>query len=264
MAFSLPFSKIQKKSKNDLLSDFLSSFSSKIAKMNFRKKDQLPTQSKARPVILFNPEKLLFIKKPSLFNYQIVCRPFYDLFLFDLAHHFELISHLKGTKTEKDFIYEHIDPYGCISYRLNNEETDLNRTLDNVIIIETEDNQWNSKYGKNILKVQEWNGKYDEKIFLLEQFLSNLLYVDRKTWFSTIHSYMNTPFFEAYDYVQKRLFLAKNFFSTNYCKFMENVKKQKLKEFENAKIVMNEQIRKDKAFSDIINPIIGLIKTLLI
>lgn len=225
---------------------------------------KLPPQQKERPILLLNPEKILFRKYPSLFDYKIAIRPFSGLFLFDLAHQFEIISYLNATPNEQSFIYERLDPYGCISFRLNSENIDLNRDLDSLVVLETEDDQWDGKYKKNLLKVQEWNGKKDEKLFLLDQFLSNLLYVDRKTWPKTIDSFKDLPFFECYNQVQKRLFASKNFLSRNYSEFMKKVRNDKLNEFNKAKIVMDDQLWKENALSDWITPISGFIRSLLL
>ncbi|KRH94374.1 TFIIF-interacting CTD phosphatase, including NLI-interacting factor [Pseudoloma neurophilia] len=227
------------------------------------KENKLPSQQKTRPVLLLKPEKLLFRRYPSLFDYKICIRPFSHLFLFNLAHHYEIISFVPGTRNEQKFIYDHLDPYGCISYRLNNEQIDLNRNYDNLIVIQTEENQWGEKFKKNLLNVQEWNGKKDEKLFLLDQFLSNLLFVDQSTWSRTIDSYKDLPFFECYNHVQKRIFHSRNFFFSNYDNFMKKVRDEKVREFEDAQIVMNEQLLKEKAMSNWITPIIGFLKTLI-
>lgn len=228
------------------------------------KKNILPSQQKSRPTLLLNPEKLLFRKYPSLFNYKIRIRPFAGLFLFNLAHHYEIISFIRGTPNEQKFIYDRLDPYGCISYRLNNEDVIINREPQKCVILQTDDDQWDDRYKMNILTVQEWNGKPDDKIFLLDQFLSNLLYVDTSTWNNTMSSYNNLPFFQCYNQVQKRIFHSRHFFLQNYDKFMKNVQDEKIREFENAKIIMDEQLRKQRALSDWITPIIGFLKTLLV
>lgn len=227
-------------------------------------KHMLPPQQQKKPVILFNPENLLIKRYPSFLNLKVVVRPYSDIFLFDLAQNYELISYGTFTPTESKFIYKHLDPYGCINYRINTDRVDMNRNMDELIVIETENQQWNKIYDGNILRVEQWNGKEDERLFLLDQFLCNLLYTDKKSWLSTLRSYLNAPFFQTYEKVQRRLFFSKNFFSPSYDAFITQVKNDKVKEFERAKLVMDEQIRKDKTISDWIKPVFGLIRQLVL
>lgn len=263
--FKLPFSENDTNIKKEpLLISKLSSYIDKILSFNIKPQTILPSQNKKRPVILISPENILFKKYPSLFNYKIAIRPLTGMFLFDLAHNYELISHINGTDFEKEFIYENLDPYGCISYRLNDEDVNINRDPNQIIVIGTENDNLFEKSPKNNIELNPWNGKNDNKIFLIHQFLTNLLYIDPNTWAKTINSFKNLPFFEAYNYIQKKIFHSRNFFFSDYDKFMKNVQNIKMEEYENAKIIMDDQIRKEGILNNWINPIIGFIKTFLI
>ncbi|ELQ76531.1 TFIIF-interacting CTD phosphatase, including NLI-interacting factor, partial [Trachipleistophora hominis] len=255
------------KIENKLQISFLSIFAelrNRISPLSMTKKHQLPPQQQKKPVILFNPENLLLKRYPSFLDLKIVLRPYSDIFLFDLAQNYELISYGMFTPSESKFIYKHLDPYGCINYRINTASIDLNRDTSRLIVIETENRQWDKKYDENILRIESWNGKDDERLFLLDQFLSNLLYTDKKSWLLTLRSYLNTPFFQTYEKVQRKLFFSKNFFNPNYDAFIKQVKDDKLKEFERAKLVMDEQIRKDETIANWIKPIFGLIRQLIL
>lgn len=246
------------------ISSIFNGLTSKLSLMEVLPRQKLPPQKSAKPVILFNPDCLLIKRYPSFLDLKVVIRPFADLFLFDLAQNYELISYANFTPSESNFIYKCVDPYGCINYRINTKNLDLNRDLSKVVVIETENNQWEKVYDKNILRVEKWNGTEDERLFLLDQFLSNLLYIDKKSWFATLKSYLEVPFFQTYDKVQRKLFFSRNFFWPKYDKFMAQVKNEKVKEFERAKAVMDEQIRKDSALTDWIKPIFGLIRQIIL
>lgn len=228
------------------------------------REQKLPAQKQKKATILFNPENFLVKRYPSFFGQNIILRPYYDLFLFDMAQNYELLAYGRFTPSESNFIYKHLDPYGCINYRLNTDCIDLNRNFKDLIVIETDKNQWNGKYQDNILRIERWDGIDDDKLFLLEQFLNNILYIDRGKWLETIKSYRNVPFFQIYDQVQRRIFRSKYFFFSDYNIFKEKLKKEKLHELKKAKVVMDEEIEKNKILRDYIKPFIGLVRQILL
>eukprot|EP00866_Antonospora_locustae_P000276 jgi/Antlo1/276/683 len=235
----------------------------------------LPEQDQKKPVVLFDVENILI--KPRLFPlnfcFSAYKRKFSDVFLFHLAHIYELVS---ITSLDDESLYKKIDPYGCISYRLFVpdkklfEPKHLNRNLKKVVCIASKENEYNHKFHENTLNIGSWNEIGDKRLLQVLDFLINLYFTSINDWRKTISSYRGKDFYETFGKVHKNIFFRRNFLSFNlenkYKNTIENINKSRIMEFKRAEVIMEENIAKEEVESQhpsIYEKISDFIKNLL-
>lgn len=213
----------------------------------------LPEQDQKKPVVLFDIENILI--KPRFFPFNFCLnthkRMFSDVFLFHLAHIYELVS---ISSLDDESVYKQVDPYGCISYRLfvpNKklfEPRHLNRKLEKVVCIASKENEYSHKFHDNILNIGSWKGISDNRLLQVLDFLVNLYFANISDWRKTISSYRQKDFYETFSKVHKNIFFKRNFLSFNlenkYKSTVENINKCRIMEFKRAEVVMEENIAK--------------------
>ncbi|KAM0673695.1 mitochondrial inner membrane protein required for protein import [Gurleya vavrai] len=213
----------------------------------------LPIQETKKPILIFDFENFLITKKFSFFSNKILKRPFTNIFLFNLAHNYEIIL-LTNLNNENQKLIKKIDPYGCISYRLFIKDKEmfnkehLNRNLDNCIVITTND-KINCDFENNKINIEKWNGEKDDKLYKMLDFLLKIKNKE-KNWLRIIESYKNKEFFTAYENVKKKTFEKNNLFTFNkHKKYYENERKNKenlLNDFGRAKMEMDQHLKRDE------------------
>lgn len=104
---------------------------------------------------------------PVLGKWRISKRPGVDLFLFYLAHMYEVVVYSSMSQMEAEPLMEKLDPYQMISYRLYRFATKyedgvykkdlsrLNRDMSKVIVLGHDPSF--SAYPDNLIKTQPWN-----------------------------------------------------------------------------------------------------------
>ena len=216
----------------------------------------LPKQEKEKPVLMFDLENILIKHRffPLQLYFPVYKRQFSGVFLFHLAHLYEIVSTTDSTDHEK--IFRQVDPYGCITYRLFLpdkklfEPKHLNRPLEKVICLASEDNEYNKRFQKNVLNIGRWEGKKDHKLLGLLDFLVNLYFTNTKDWRKTIYSYKEKAFFPTFEKVHRQIFSMKHFLSRNLDKkhkeTVDRINRERVCEYESAKVIMDENIERDK------------------
>lgn len=215
----------------------------------------LPEQDPKKPVVLFDVENILIKPRrfPLNFCFTAHKRRFSDVFLFHLAHIYELIS---ITSSDDESLYKKIDPYGCISYRLFVpdkklfEPKHLNRKLEKVVCIASKESEYNHKFHDNILNIGSWNDTGDSRLLQVLDFLINLYFTSINDWRKTISSYRGKDFYDTFNKVHKNIFFKRNFLSFNleskYKNTIESINKSRIAEFKRAEVIMEENIAKDE------------------
>lgn len=216
---------------------------------------KLPPQEKEKPVLLFDFKNFLIKENFSLlhpfrvFSKRYCCGPF----LLGALNHYELISLSNSNPVASSRFFEHIDPYGCVTYRvnvLNKKEFSaehLNRPLSNLVVISTRQNEFSNDFSSNTLQIPAWNGQKDTKLLDLLSFLEALALQTstgnrngRKDVRKSIGTYKGKDFFSTFKGLQQKLFRSKDIFgSRNFNKHSEEAKQDKIEKYRKAKIAMD-------------------------
>ncbi|KAM0678789.1 Mitochondrial import inner membrane translocase subunit TIM50 [Binucleata daphniae] len=226
----------------------------------------LPKQDAIKPVIIFDVNDFLVKKKFSFITNNYYKRPYTNVFLFHLAHLYELILISEMNASESNNLLQKIDPFGCISYRLflnnKNEFTskNLNRDTKTTMYIETEvsknkqiNDQINHKINEqqvvnrnakassknnvtddpflklsefNKINIDKWNGKKDDKLLILLDFFVKLKHSNMNDYKKIANLYKNKEFTNAYNKQQKEKYRKSHIFVWNV---NESYKKSKAK-----------------------------------
>lgn len=218
----------------------------------------LPSQDKARPVLMFDCSAFLLKKNFSFFSldFLVTKRAFSDVFLFHTAHLYELI-HISDSQTDFNrLLLQKIDPYGCISYKIYCEDKKmftkkhLNRPLEKTVVISTKDDEYNKDFNENILVLKPWQGRQEPGLLDLINFLYNLHFINVVDFRSTIKSYWRKDFHSVFDRVQERIFTQRNIFTWNvrkrYKEKIDELNRKRIEEFKKAKNVMDADLRGGK------------------
>lgn len=234
---------------------------------NFLKKEEIPKLPKKetkKPTILVDYNILVKTKFPFFIPTR---RKYTDEFLFHLCQLYELISitnipHLSS---------QEVDPYGCISYhyflpdKTSLKKINLNR--DSLICITKNKDSLNKDFCKNILEIKE--DFQNEKLFSILDFFNNLYFTRKQNWEKTIDSYKGKDFFSEFNSVYKKLFYQKNSlkFGADFEKEKELINQQRILEFNQAKIIMDGNIRKNEYLesgkSNLLEVLKGLVSLVL-
>ncbi|EJW03895.1 hypothetical protein EDEG_01805 [Edhazardia aedis USNM 41457] len=116
----------------------------------------IPEKTDTKPVFVINSLDHFVYKKfdPFRFAFLVRKRAFTDVFLFHMAHLYEIVLVSKLRPDEGEELLKFVDPYGCINYRLFSKDSDrfgknnLNRNLKKLIVLgkEKESNNLCSTY----------------------------------------------------------------------------------------------------------------------
>ncbi|TBU02567.1 putative NLI interacting factor-like phosphatase [Hamiltosporidium magnivora] len=235
----------------------------------------LPNQIEKKPVILFDIDNFLSKTIFSFYSFDYILkkRQFNDVFLFHLAHMYELVAISQSNKYIGDAFIRQIDPYGCFAYKIFLEDKtkfclkNLNRPLENTVFISTKNNEFNKEFEKNILYLNPWNGKEDKKLLSLLDFFTNLFFVSSKDWRNTLFSYQNKDFFNEYSKIQRKLFDQKHFFRLQTDDLFQNKIKQindeRIGDFYKAKIFMDQKIQMENQKSGFLSKFNWLVKKIV-
>ncbi|KAF7684414.1 Mitochondrial import inner membrane translocase subunit TIM50-B [Astathelohania contejeani] len=214
----------------------------------------LPKQQVPKPVVLFNPEDFLFKPKFNFLSFKFVSQPriFSDVFLFHMAHLYELISISDMPVNVGEKLINSIDPYGCISYRLFIRNTHLfnekhlNRPKDHLVVLSTGINTIHPDFKNHTINIPKWKGECDDFLLNMLNFFTNLYFSNLSSWKDTISSYKNKNFVETYEKIQKKLFRNRNFLSLNldrdYKEKIWDINSERINEYKKAKIIMDQNI----------------------
>ncbi|KAM0672895.1 mitochondrial inner membrane protein required for protein import [Ordospora colligata] len=179
-------------------------------------------------------------------------RAFTDVFLFHAAHLYELI-HVSESSTLFDKMMMHkMDPYGCISYKVyckdkqRFEGKHLNRSLEKVVVVCTKDDEYHKDFSQNVLKLNKWSGEPEMGLFGLLNFLHSLYFSGINDFRPTLMSYTGKDFHEAFEKVQKAVFVSRNMFSWNtgrkYEGRVEEINRCRINDYESARKVMDKDV----------------------
>lgn len=204
----------------------------------------IPKQERKKPVILFDFNNFLSYNKFSLKRFDFIEkeRNFTQLFLFNIAHYYEIITVSDVDKYYGHNILNKIDPYGFITYRIFLDDVKelnknkLNRSLNHLAIISTYTFQFNNDFENNVINIKRWRGLKEDGLFDLMHFFINLNNMNLDDLRPTLKSYKNTDFFKSFKKNQRKLYNQRNLFS--FSRFEE-----KLKEVNNNKIIEYEKIK---------------------
>ncbi|KAM0687768.1 mitochondrial inner membrane protein required for protein import [Conglomerata obtusa] len=210
----------------------------------------LPSQERLKPVILFDLDGFLTIRKflyPATYK-----RPYTGVFLFHLAHTFEIVL-LSSTSYTDSNLLKKIDPYGCISYRLYLKDKDdfkinnLNRDLRKTIYIST--NILKNDFENNTIILDKWNGEKDNKLIKLLNFCTDLERTDVNDWRKIIISYKNKDFFKEYEKIKLNRYKNSAFVWDYKKKYLKNEQvflTKKVNDFYKAKLEMDQHLMRDE------------------
>lgn len=204
----------------------------------------LEPQKNAKGTILFDYRNFLSYNKFCLsrFDFINIQRSYCEEFLFYLAHYYEVVCISDGIPLLCNREIKRIDPLNCISYKIfvkdkkEFQTINLNRSLKRLIIISTNENEYNECFIDNILKLPLYIGKNDSNLLDLVHFFTNLHFSKVDDVRDVLFSYRNCNFFDSFKRIQERLFNQRNLFS--FGKF-----ETKLKEVNHKKISEYHQIR---------------------
>lgn len=181
----------------------------------------IPKKKDSKTTLLFDPTDFLTREKinPFFFNIKTIIRPYTDILLYDMAGLYEMICISDRYPPQAMSIFKMIDPFNFISYKLliNNKREfclrNLNRSLDNLIIISTKINEYHPDFKNNLLQIKPWNGKKDVKIMNIIHFLNNCKYMNISDMRNVLKSYNHKNFFKTYENRQNSLFNQRNLLS---------------------------------------------------
>lgn len=220
----------------------------------------LPAQENKKPVLVFDLENVLIRHtfRPLSMPFAVQKRQFSDVFLFHVAHLYEMVSITSADNYEK--IVAQLDPYGCIGYRLflpdktRFEPKHLNRPLENVVCLASKENEYHKAFRSNELNIGSWGGERDSKLLSVLDFLANLYFTNVSDWRKTVCSYRGKDFFSTFDRVHKSIFSHKNFLALDpekkYRTMVKRVNEDRINEFLRAKVVMDQNVAKDNVLKE--------------
>ncbi|KAM0681628.1 hypothetical protein GINT2_000141 [Glugoides intestinalis] len=211
----------------------------------------LPAKKSGKPTVIFDYDHFISCDKFSFSNLDLITykRAFCEEFLFNAAYYYELILISERSQEVGDQILKFLDPLGCISYRLYVKDKRvidpacLNRDMSKLLVFSTGEDEFNSKFNENLVKLPEFNGKPDTGLLDLMHFLINLHFMDIKDFRETIQSYIGKDFIKTFKSVQKKLFQQRNILSFgSFANKLEKVNLNKIEEYKNVK----ENIKKSE------------------
>ena len=215
----------------------------------------LPDQQDERPVLLFDTEDILVSHgfSPLRMHFVVKKRPHAGTFLFHLAHIYEIVT-VTGSENYQR-IFEEIDPYGCISYRLFLPDKrafgrrNLNRSLSKTVCLASKENEYSRELQQNTINIGKWARADDSKLLRVLDFLVSLHFSGTADWRKTISSYRHKDFFSAFERTSRRMFARKHLFSLGadkkYEKVTEKIGWERVCEYERARRIMDEHVAKD-------------------
>lgn len=222
----------------------------------------IPSQEKKRPVILFDASNLLYTDRFSLSRFDIATlkRSYSEEFLFNTAHHYEIISVSDASQSEGSKALNQVDPFGCISYRIFVRDKkafrkeNLNRPLAQLAVITSLENEFHPDFERNTIRLERWTGKKDSVLLDMVHFFTNLHYMSLKDFRGTIESYRGSDFCASFQNTLKRLFRQRNLFAQGrFMQKLEEVNERKVRDYETARrSLMKLRIQSDSMRSLII------------
>lgn len=230
------------KSTRDVIFNPLSFFRSCVFEQESIPK--LPAKKNDKPTIIFDFDHFISCDKFSLSNFDLITykRAFCEEFLFNAAYYYELILISDRSQEANEKILELLDPLGCISYRLYVKDKKmidpacLNRDASKLVIISTREDEFNSKFDENLIRLPEFNGKPDTCLLDLMHFFINMHFMNIKDVRETIKSYACKDFIKTFKSVQKKLFQQRNILSFgSFESKLNEVNLNKIEEYKNVK-----------------------------
>ncbi|KAI5170900.1 mitochondrial import inner membrane translocase subunit TIM50 [Pancytospora epiphaga] len=250
------------------------SFLLESCKNTFFEDDKIPTippQEKPKATIIFDFKNFLTYDRYSLSRFDFITqrRSFCEEFLYNLINHYELISITDSFPTESSHVLPRLDPFGCITYRLcvyNKKHflpLHLNRPLERVVILSTENDEFSKTFNDNIIRLPRWKGGTDTTLMDLVHFFNNMRFSNLKDYRPTIKSYQNTDFIRAFRNVQERLYNHRSMLSSvSFIAKLAEVNNRKLNEYAEAKKNM-EEVKKSESITNY-SVILGFIRSVIL